>query len=117
MNYRIHSSSITNSDPIATVESISYVHHCINMRRAGKPEISRKEFDVTRANASFIKILNRVRYYYAQALAKRASFAMMKKRFIEISYLFATASVLSSRYSHALIVNRFKKMFSRNKAY
>lgn len=107
--YRIHSSSITNSNPIATVESISYVHHCINLRRAGKPEITRKEFDVMRANANFIKRLNRIRYSYAQALSKRASFAIMKRNFVEFSYLFATASILSPSYSFALIANRLKR--------
>ena len=109
--YRIHSSSITNSDPISTVESIAYVHHCIGLRRANNPEITRKEFDEMRSKDPLVTRINRIRYSYAQTLSKRASFAIMKKNIGEFALLFATASLLSPRYSFALIVNKLKGHF------
>ena len=97
------------SDPLKMIQCIRYAEHYIHLGRNGLPEISREEFDDIRAKDLPFKKINRLRYDCAQIFSKRAKYAMMKNNILDYLFSFSSASILSPRYTMALIENRLKK--------
>ena len=108
MNYRIHFTSITHSNPLKSIESADYAMHCIHLRRAEKLEISREEFDRIRAQDSIFTKANRLRFSCAQIYSKKAKYAAMKKNISRFIFSSAVTALLSPRYVIAIIINRLK---------
>ena len=110
MKYRIHPGAITVRKPILVFDTISYVKHCIQLRREDKPEISFEDFMVIQRGLSFWKKYNRKRFNYSRILFRNAGFAILSKNYLSFAWQITTSLLLSPNYV-------FKKMTNLSKKY
>lgn len=105
MKYRIHPSAVTVREPFHILNKIGWVDHCTRSRRANKPEISFNEFLDLREKESWLFKLERMRFNYAQIFFRRAGMAMMSREYLNFSWQFLTASLLSPNLVLRKILN------------
>lgn len=109
MKYRVHSSSITNSNVWHSfVETHGYVHHCIHLRREGKPEITYDKFMEMRELESFWIKWNRRRTYLAKVFHREAGFSFFTGKYLSFIWKFGVAAFLNPKYVFATLQKRIR---------
>lgn len=109
MKYRIHDSAVTVKKPILVFDTISFVKHCIQLRRSGQPEISFDEFRIIQGKYSLWKKINRIRFSYSMIFFRNAGFAKISNNNFSFVWQLTAASVLSPSYVLKKVLNRLKK--------
>lgn len=109
MKYRIHPTAVTVRKPILIFDTISYVKHCIQLRREGKPEISFRDFMAIQHEYSWWVKFNRKRFNYSRILFRSAGFAVLSKNYLSFAWQIATSLVLSPNYVLKKMTNFSKK--------
>ena len=109
MKYRIHPTAVTVRKPMLVVDTFSYVKHCIESRRQGKPEIGFQEFLKLQNNYSWWTKFNRKRFNYSRILFRSAGFAILSKNYLSFVWRLATSMVLSPDYVFKKMTNFSKK--------
>ncbi|WP_162343332.1 glycosyltransferase family 2 protein [Cyclobacterium salsum] len=109
MKYRVHSSSITNSNlRHSYVDMNGFVHYCIKLRRKGKEEITFNEFmNIRNKDSSWVKF-NRSRAFYAKMFHREAGFSFYTKNYPIFFLKIIAASFLDPNYVLATLKNRLK---------
>jgi glycosyltransferase involved in cell wall biosynthesis len=108
MKYRLHTSSITQTNPFNMFLMDAYVRRCISDRRQGRAELTLQEFKKIREkDSAWIKFKRRW-LEYSKIYHRRATFAFHSKRFVNFSWLILISSILSPSYVYKTLFNRVK---------
>ena len=110
MKYRIHPSSVTVRKPILVYDTITYIKHCITLRRRGQKDVSFKEFMILQEGRSWWFKFNRKRFNYSRILFRGAGFAILSKNYLSFAWQIATSLLLSPNYVFKKVNNFSKKL-------
>lgn len=109
MKYRVHSSSITNSNLWhSLVDMTDYTHYCIYSRREGKEATTFSEFMKIRENDKWWIKLNRFRLFYARTYHKEAGFYFYLGNYPMFSFKFLMSFLLDPKFIIVIIKNKLK---------
>ncbi|MDO9372920.1 MAG: glycosyltransferase [Bacteroidota bacterium] len=109
MKYRIHPTAVTVKKPMLIFDTITFVKHCIELRRQGKPEITFAEFTGLQKDYSWWVKFNRKRFNYSRIFFRSAGFAILSKNYMSFVWQIATSMVLSPDYVFKKMTNLSKK--------
>ncbi|OWP61303.1 hypothetical protein CDA63_20170, partial [Hymenobacter amundsenii] len=115
MRYRIHTASVTTSNPSKMYDMIDYTVHCISRRRAGELESAAVSFNAFMAmrqrDAWWVKA-ERQRYRYAGVWHREASFYLNTRDYFSFSWRLVTVLLLSPKFTLSTIFSGLSKRIS-----
>lgn len=109
MKYRIHASSVTFREPVLVFDKISFIKHCIHLRKSGKLEISFEEFKIIQQKESWWTKFNRQRFNNSRTFFRSAGFAILSKKHLSFVWYITVSSVLSPHYVVTKMMNWIRR--------
>jgi len=109
MKYRMHPSAVTVRKPLLVLDTINFVEYCLQLRRAGQPEIDFKSFKAMQDNKSWWFRFNRRRFNYSMIYFRSAGFSILSKNYPAFIMQIIASLVLSPPYVVKKVLNHLNK--------